>query len=74
MPIADKWKAYQALVLKYSGDLTDKKYKIVKPDAKMLVEDTPEGLALKDLGLSGPAHICCARMLLSHIDIMDQIS
>ena len=74
MPIADKWKTYQALVLKYSGDIEGKKYRIVKPDANMLVSDTPEGKALMDLGLAGPAHVCCTRMLISHVDIIDQIT
>lgn len=71
--ISHLWRQYQALVLKYSDDLDENKFKVVKPNKKMLVEATPECKALKDLGLNKPDRICCARMLLTHVDISDDI-
>lgn len=76
----DKWHKYQELVLKYSSeDPTGSiagpsgSFVVMKPDKKMLVEKTPQAKALEELGLNTSSSICCARMLLSHIDIVDDI-
>ncbi len=71
--LSDIWKTYQALVFKYSENREKSVFQVVKPDKNMMVADTPEGKALKDLGLGTHDRICCARMLLSHVDISDDI-
>lgn len=73
--ISDIWNKYQELRLKYTDDIKEApKFKVVKPDKSMLTVDTPEIKALRELGLQSPDRICCARMLLSHIDICDDIN
>lgn len=70
----NKWLPYQTALATYSQGIDDRRFKVVKPDARMLVEETPEFKALKDVGLDGKDHICCRRMLLSHVDILDDIN
>lgn len=70
----DKWLNYQSALTTYNMGIDHRKFKVVKPDPKMLTEDTPEFKALKDVGLTGKEHICCRRMLLSHVDILDDIN
>ena len=73
-PLMDKWLPYQAALVSHNEGLDKRRFKVVKPDSKMLVEDTPEFKALADVGLAGKDHICCRRMMLSHVDIIDDIN
>ena len=70
----DKWLPYQTALALYNNVDDERRFKVVKPGAKMLTEDTPEFKALKDVGLDGKDHICCRRMMLSHVDILDDIN
>ena len=72
-PLMNKWLPYQKALAMHSKGLDERRFKIVKPDANMPVEETPEFKALSDVGLSGKEHICCRRMMLSHVDILDDV-
>ena len=64
--LADKWLAYLKEVRRQSGSDTIKPFYM---DGKE-VPDTPEGRALKALGLN---RYCCRKHMLTHVDFMDKI-
>ncbi|CAL5225117.1 g7895 [Coccomyxa viridis] len=47
-----------------------RRFNLVKPEAGLLKEQTPEARALDELGLKS---ICCRRMMLTHQDILDDV-
>ena len=71
-PLMNKWRQYETLVTKYSVPQTaaGRRFNLVKPEAGLLKEQTPEARALDELGLHS---ICCRRMMLTHQDILDDV-
>ncbi|CAL8461083.1 g929 [Coccomyxa elongata] len=68
----NKWRRYEALVTKYSVPQTTaaRRFNLVRPEAGLLKEQTPEARALDELGLKS---LCCRRMMLTHQDILDDV-
>ena len=71
--LAHLWRKYEELVLKYSGEPDGRKVKLLRPSENMLYEDTPQALALRELGLLREDRICCTRHFLTHVDLIDEI-
>lgn len=74
-PVGNKWEAYQELVKTYK---TPKKFPDIVDHGEFHIQaggiskdkKTPEGKALDVLGLK---RYCCRRMLLTHVNIIDNV-
>tara|TARA_B110000238_G_C16077692_1_gene417927 strand:- start:456 stop:689 length:234 start_codon:yes stop_codon:yes gene_type:complete len=64
--IADKWNDYKKLKLEYKHH-TDDEDTVINISS---VKKTPEGKAMDDLNIK---RICCRRMFLGQIDLIDII-
>lgn len=69
--IGHLWLRYCELRVKYGDEIDGKSTKLVKIHDGMLKQRTPECQALDELGLTD---MCCRRMFLSQVDLIDSIN